>query len=343
MNNIVKQKSNIDIFDIAKFILSFFIVAIHTELFPSVLYPWLRIAVPLFFIISSYLFFSKLNKTDTTNHNGILKKFVKRNLVLYGIWFIILLPFTVYVRKEWFEEGIFKGLLYSVRGLIFGSTFRASWYIMALVISVSIIYFLSKKISNIVILILSSLVYVVCCLTSNYYNLVEMSSLSFLCSASDKVFGGMSTSFCSALFWIVIGKIFVEKNCVCLKRKALALCTVAGCISLFAEYKILEIFVKPTVNDTYFSLMFVCPCIFSLLLLLKNKKIQGASWARKSSTITYMMHCEIAMCVSFVLGRFHISNSLLLFASTSVICVIISYCIIKLSETNKFAFLKKLM
>ena len=42
------KSENYDIFDLVKLILSIMIVAIHTSLFPTILYPWLRLAVPLF-------------------------------------------------------------------------------------------------------------------------------------------------------------------------------------------------------------------------------------------------------------------------------------------------------
>lgn len=37
------------IFDVVKFCLALMVVAIHSKLFPMLLYPWLRLAVPLFF------------------------------------------------------------------------------------------------------------------------------------------------------------------------------------------------------------------------------------------------------------------------------------------------------
>lgn len=57
MQQTLLEKQNYDIFDLAKFILAIFIIAIHSEFLPHILYPWLRIAVPLFFVISAYLFF----------------------------------------------------------------------------------------------------------------------------------------------------------------------------------------------------------------------------------------------------------------------------------------------
>ena len=62
--------NRIAIFDIVKFFLSLMVVAIHCELFPLTLYPWLRLAVPLFFVISSYLFFGNLQKCKTVGEKN---------------------------------------------------------------------------------------------------------------------------------------------------------------------------------------------------------------------------------------------------------------------------------
>ena len=51
------QRENIEILDVTKFVLAIMVVGIHT-LGKYGIYPLFRIAVPLFFMISSYLFFS---------------------------------------------------------------------------------------------------------------------------------------------------------------------------------------------------------------------------------------------------------------------------------------------
>ena len=97
----MQKIKNYDILDIVKFILSIMVVAIHTELFPTVLFPWLRIAIPLFFIISSFLLYEKI-KLNKENKKEIIKKYIVRQLKYYLFWFIVLIPATVYLRKEWF-------------------------------------------------------------------------------------------------------------------------------------------------------------------------------------------------------------------------------------------------
>ncbi len=57
----MEQRKEIEILDVAKFIMAIMVVGIHT-LGRYGIYPLFRIAVPLFFMISSYLFFSNTEK-----------------------------------------------------------------------------------------------------------------------------------------------------------------------------------------------------------------------------------------------------------------------------------------
>ena len=52
-------------FDIIKFILSLFVVLVHTEVYTKALHPWIKITVPMFFVITSYFLFSKLNRSKS--------------------------------------------------------------------------------------------------------------------------------------------------------------------------------------------------------------------------------------------------------------------------------------
>ena len=67
---------NYDIFDLTKYTLSIMVIAIHSCLFPMILYPWLRLAIPLFFIISSFLLFIKINFSSKNEKNTIIKKYI---------------------------------------------------------------------------------------------------------------------------------------------------------------------------------------------------------------------------------------------------------------------------
>ena len=118
------------VFDLSKYVLSIMIIAIHSGLFPNYLYPWLRIAVPLFFIISSYFLFSKIQK-HPNNKNEIIRTFIKRNLELYVFWFVVSLPYTIHRRRDWWTGDVPHFFLTVLKNTLFRGTFFGSWYITA--------------------------------------------------------------------------------------------------------------------------------------------------------------------------------------------------------------------
>lgn len=66
-----------------------------------------RIAVPVFFIISGYLFFSKLDRWDWSVHLGKIKKRVRTLLIPYLLWIslAILVEVTLSLFLHWFAGG----------------------------------------------------------------------------------------------------------------------------------------------------------------------------------------------------------------------------------------------
>ena len=139
-----------DILDLAKFILSIMIVAIHTALFQTYLFPWLRIAVPLFFMISSFLLFDRVNASSIDQKDQVIKNYFIRQLKLYLFWFIVLLPLTIYFRKDWVigVDSIFHIITNIFSNTLFSSTFIASWFIVASIWATLIVYNASKKVNN---------------------------------------------------------------------------------------------------------------------------------------------------------------------------------------------------
>ena len=156
-------------YDLLKYILSIMVVAIHSTLYPETLFPWLRIAVPLFFIMSSYFLFSQLDYPDTAKQKKILGKYILRNIKLYAFWFTILLPITLYLRRDIYLSGnILLRFIKFLRNLFLGSTFVASWYITASIIGIYIIFYMSKKFPNFIICIIASVTFMIITFWSSY-------------------------------------------------------------------------------------------------------------------------------------------------------------------------------
>ena len=98
MEALKKDNRQYNAIDIMKFIMSFLVVMIHKPIF-SPEHPFAKyiseeviaaLAVPFFFIVSSFLCFKKMNGTKEDNKKFI--SFENRLLILYIIWTIIYIP-----------------------------------------------------------------------------------------------------------------------------------------------------------------------------------------------------------------------------------------------------------
>lgn len=113
--------------DIAKVIASLFIVNIHCAPFKyvseelySTVWIYSNLAVPVFFIFSAYFLFSKAVK-DTSA--GTILNYVKRICIMYGVWFVIMLPMSVKL-----QEGKSYTAASLLKKFLFGSPFRGAWF-----------------------------------------------------------------------------------------------------------------------------------------------------------------------------------------------------------------------
>lgn len=173
--------------------------------------PILRSAVPVFFIISSYLFFKKVDSLDSIiDKKQYLKKFVLRACKLYLFWFILLFPITVWVRG-FIHMNIFEISYHLLFEIFFSSTFPASWYISAYIIGISIVFFFRKEFY--LILIIGLILYLYCCTQSNYYYLFKPLNINILQNSEFAIYN----SFPVGIFFICIGRYFAKKNIFSLK------------------------------------------------------------------------------------------------------------------------------
>lgn len=286
------KRKNYDVLDLTKFILCLMVVAIHTELFPIALYPWLRLAVPLFFMISSFLLFGKVKETRTVRErNRVIKHYVIRIWQLYLFWFVVLLPVTIYVRRNWFDNGPIIGLVNVVLKPLLGSTFPASWYLMASIFGTLIVNRLSLKFGNIRQFILFSLAYLICCFFSSYMPLFGGSeSLGFI----DHLFSPQF-SFLSGLIFIWLGKTLAENKLKLKKKTGLTLMIISG-ILLWVEWFTIYKATGNLNNDCYIMLV---PTALLILYYVKDIKmnIKNSKTLRQFSNFTYPPHASVAMFV----------------------------------------------
>ena len=327
--------------DISKYILSLMIVAIHSALFPNILYPWLRLAVPLFFIISSYILFYRIKAEGDERASNLVKNYIKRNLQLYLFWFILLFPITVYVRCSWLDGGLIAFFKTFIPQLLFSSTFVASWFIIASVWAVIILFF-TRKISWKIMLPVLSVVYIICCLRSSYYFLLERNDvISNIVYYYESIFTSPVFSFPVATFWMYIGKLFTElKGKTVFSKQILIKGVVVFAVCLWIEWKVVIKLGGFNNNDCY---IFLAPLVFCIFALMKDIDIncKYSKILRTISTVTYPLHASLVVIVSGVFSHLiGLNYSWLNFIITVICCHLATFIILKLENVRWLRFLK---
>ncbi len=299
VNNVIKSKPTDSRFDILKIVLSLFVVAIHSNLLIHVLSPWIRIAVPLFFIMSGYFFFSKLNcASNYSQQKTFLKNFIIRNILLYAFWFICLLPIFLYIRRDLlFGHGIIKGIFVFLKYLLLNGTFTASWYIVATIYGTLVIFFLLRKLPNALLIALASLLYIVATISSSYPQLIAENEITyFLYSGFTNYISPIPNSFVVAVAWLIIGKCFAEKTFKGNKFIYIAIAIVSG-ILLFIESMLVKNLNGTFNNDCYFMLMPFCIGIFGIIKNCPAISVKYSINIRRCSTIIFVTHGAVGRII----------------------------------------------
>lgn len=325
------EKKNDSRYDVLKLVLSLFVVAIHSDLFPPLLYPWLRVAVPLFFMMSSYFLFDKLCKTKEDKARGaVLCRYALRNLKLYLFWFILLLPVTLFVRKEvYFSAGVLKGAYAFLTGLFFGSTFVASWYIMASVLGTLIVYYLSLRLGNKALLAIFIPVYMLIAVRDSYFSLFDGHAVvRDVAKAVETVFGDPAQSVLIAPFWITLGKCFAEDT-FCPSRKTCAAFIPVGGVLLYAEWLLVRWLDLALDNTCYFALPLFCVFVFGFLQGGKEWESPYGVELRRCSTVIYALHGSALVLIKGVYRRVFAIDIPALFFLTAVVSCVVVYLLVR--------------
>lgn len=326
-----------NIFDLMKIILCLMIVAIHTKLLPFILYPWIRLAVPLFFVISSYLLSIKIISSPKQQKNEIIKHYIIRLIKLYLFWLVALLPITTYVRRSWFDDGILVGITHLIINPFLGQTFIASWYIAALIIGTIIVSKLFEKYNYKILIMFFVVIYLFCCLASGYSFLLDDNSL--LKHILTNTYFEVYCSFAVSLVYILYGKILANYKFKIDKKKNMFL-MIVSCILLYFEWIIIYKTAGFYNKDCYIFLLPTSMLIFNYVKDI-SIKINNAKKLRQLSNFVYPLHGSIAVCLNVIIKNF-VSTELFCgvinFIITIVVCII-CFLIVKKLE-SKFKILK---
>ena len=192
-----------------------------------------------------------------------------------------------------------SGVIAICRAFVFGSTFRASWYITATAIGSVLVYLMGRKLNNKWIIVIGCVLYLTCSAQSNYRGLFEGSNILIIL---DKHYPSMYNSFPVSIIWIAFGKWFAEDRIgkqfhyrVGLLSVLMIVLCLENSIGLKKEFIIND-------NDCYLLLIPVCILIFDLLLSWEAQTMH-ASFMRASSTVTYCLHTSLGALIGAGIKR----------------------------------------
>lgn len=316
--------------DIIKILSCIGIVAIHTQ--PFCAYEWLYVRfsyiypvfVPSFFVVSSLLFWEKIEWSDADWR--VLRHFTVRLFVLYLGWNIILSP-------SWLRVCVLQNpdtwmWMIPLRLFLFGGSL-GSWFILSLIYGMWICYLLNRYLNKHVVFVLLFFVWL-------YYSLVHYNKMDdflgifFREGAVDAYFSPIRS-----VFWI---ESFYLSSLLRLDRLNKR-CFVRCVIALMVAYLGFSFIVNGPCQFVVNALMaFLLPmlCYRQENVIYSDKLVT----LRKMSIVVYFSHTEMLSVFNNAYRRGFTSFEcgMVVFLSTLVVSGVFAYILVRLS--NRYKWLK---
>lgn len=317
-------------FDIAKFICALLVIAIHTRpfsKFSGVIDFYFvdviaRIAVPLFFAISGYLFFNGLRYQDgkisnCAENRAQLFKYLKRSVLIYIGWSVVYILFQL---PQWYQTGWWGKQLVKdcAASFLLSGSYYHLWYLLTLIYALPLLYLVLSLISIRHLRILIPLLWLVECLlySYNWIGIDRIPVLAWLTGHFSIIFDAVFRAVPLLGIGILCAKSNAEQS-----RKTY-ICAALSILACAAEASILHFC---TVNSGRYSYLLFTPVMayFLLQALLSTTKsgnhLMGAL-CRKSSLVIYCLHPLILR----VLEWMGVESRMLLWILVTLITVFIA-------------------
>lgn len=315
-----QKHSYYPILDLVRFIAALLIISIHcfpenstesgvgldnsipTMLGLSFLYSLVRIAVPIFFVISSFVVFKRIEE-DPSNKWKYIKKFCLRLLCLYLFWYILGLPLTIKDIVSFVSQGDTHNLIRYIVITLWKGAPRGYWFLVSLAVGVVIAALCKTKKSMIVFSITSVIMYIYGCFNSAYFGVFELNDNPFS-KALFQVGNYLELNFCylQAFLFIALGKIFALRGTFKIKGNVY-LIPVAYLLLVGEMFltKYLGIFYHP-------DALFLLPALVLLIMnLVLNIDIQNEKFAsvvkklKKVGSFSYLFHVQFFAYLYWIL------------------------------------------
>ncbi len=342
--------------DVFKFVLAFFVVAIHTAPFSSV-DPTLsyfvngcltRLAVPFYFIVSGFLCFRKTDPERFDPRRPLRTAY--KCFRLYCLWTLIYLPLIL--ETVWKQE---HSLAYKAAQLasrfVFSGSYLHLWYLNATVFSLLLVSFLlSRKRRASQIVAAGFFFYLIGLLGQGYSALLQplrnVPRVWDLLMLTRRLIIGTRSGLFMGFLFVGLG-LYQAWRPARLGRKRTGALFLAFLLLLIGEAFALRALGWTYSQDMY---LFLAPAAFLLFLLALGIPVPE-SWdtgrLRSCSTLIYLDHLWVSSLLSRIVRRlfgetFFTEHSLLRYVLVCVFAWALARLILRLSESERLRWLKKL-
>lgn len=284
------KKASDSRYDLLKFLLAMMIVALHTRLWPSVLLPWLRVAVPLFFMVSGYFFFHKIDKLGSTREQwAAMGHFAVRSAKLYLIWLAVW-SVPTFETHAYFQHGFLFGIGKFCFDLLFGQTFAASWFLSANILGTLLVFIMRKR--KWLCAAVSLGLYAVCVMTAVYGK-----ALPEFTGALSSALPGYTFyfSFPAAMLWLWLASMIAKiPDGEFRNPLPWIVLTLIGIVLLYGENHLVTTRHWVRDSDVYASLAILCPAVFMAVRTIPRFTMRHSLSLRHASVIIYCTHATVA-------------------------------------------------
>lgn len=296
---------------ILKFILSILVIAIHVQPFDGDLAFFInnciaRLAVPIFFILSSYFLFDKLLSQNWNKQ--IFYKQQKHLAKYYLIWVVLNLPF---ILKQLLEstDSIMQFIWKLVQGILLKGPYGALWFLPASLLALTLVYYIGKRTSPLLCLILSFPFFLFATVQIEYNAFVRdidwiNTTNHFLTSIFGWLANGLNVGFffCSMGFYIAANKSKARNIKHDIIKAFLSI------VLLLIETTLIRTY---SLGVDYWAMFFIIPSTYYIVQIVLNLKTTAdkrmvfiAKQLQSLSLLIYPMHYAIMDLMKYFFADF---------------------------------------
>lgn len=361
MTNTRAERKQYRAIDIAKFVMAILVVAIHVRPFTgqtAFVYDDIiaRIADPLFFQITAFLFFEKVFAQISGDlRQGMswrmLGHYMKRILALYTAWFVIYAP--VVLPRTWQECGNIRGMLLALlKKYWLSGYYGAMWFMTALLLAMPLVFILTKYLGSRLCLLLSAPWFLLTVARMEYCSITDGWQVAgYFDSAIYGIFGWYGNGLTYGFFFCALGMWIAYKRTLGGQKndsRDFALPSLISFLLLIIESYVIR---DKGLGQSFGAMFFLIPTSYFLLQWLlsvdifekmgeqSRKRLDCAcAHMRRLSILIFTIHYGVMEGLQYMVGKYttYVWNATVLYFVVLVVTIVLAELILLAQKKIKW-------